>query len=365
MIAIGIPTYNEADNIATLVRQIDAIAAKLQVQVTIMNADNSSADGTADIFNATDTHSPKVGLTTKRNGKGSNLFAIFEYVLRNDQISHCMLVDGDVTTLGEEWLINHLSAYNEGADYVVPNYSRKYIEGNATNHFAYPIMRALLNGPAPNQPLAGDIGLSKRLIEYLLKQPRPAAAYGYGIDMFIAAYAASYEGTIREVMLDKKLHKPSFGKMVTIFQETAAAYFAVLEHGIAVKAKYVDTPQRANLLASSPIPQDQLTARLTEARKLYRRHSIGVVRADEAFKNGALSTEGWVNALAVHHQHIGRLSADRLAWSLTPFYLLRSITYLKSVTTPADAATLIDSQADIIQQTLSGLLDSYRLKQGA
>ena len=40
MFAVGIPTFNEADNISQLVLKIDSAAEKLGIDVVIINSDN-------------------------------------------------------------------------------------------------------------------------------------------------------------------------------------------------------------------------------------------------------------------------------------------------------------------------------------
>ena len=62
-LAVGIPSYNEADNIAFVVRQVAVGLEKYfpDLNTVIVNADNFSQDGTKDAFIAADSGSiPKV-----------------------------------------------------------------------------------------------------------------------------------------------------------------------------------------------------------------------------------------------------------------------------------------------------------------
>ena len=59
MIIIGIPTYNEADNISRLTQKIDRVADKLGVAVIIVNADSASTDDTVTVFMNTSTKNKK------------------------------------------------------------------------------------------------------------------------------------------------------------------------------------------------------------------------------------------------------------------------------------------------------------------
>lgn len=353
--AVGIPSLNEADNIVNLTQQVDRAAQKLGIEVCIINADNSSDDGTATLFKDAKTTNPKISILTKDKGKGRNVLSIFEHVAGVDDIEYCFLIDADITSFDQKWLEAHYAKYKEGADYVLPQYKRRYIEGNATNHFSYPLMRYLLNGPAPRQPIAGDIGLSRRLIKYLLNQARHSTTYGYGIDMFISVNTLSFDGTISEVLLAQKLHKPSFPKMVQIFQEEAASYYFVRQNQEGLRAKFVGSVNNVGFLDSDSISEYDLSERLDEARSL-QGSSVNLMSDGESyFDKGFISGEEWAQILGWHEKNIEKYSADDLARSITPYYLLRAVSYLKSVRNPEQAESLIESQAEAIVRSLSSI----------
>ena len=159
MIAIGMPSFNEADNIAQLTRAIDKHASLFHQPVVIINCDNNSPDGTAQVFQSAKTINEKVSLISRLPGKGRNIRRILEYVCAND-IDYCLLIDGDVTSFEPVWFKKHLDAMKRGMDYVVPSYSRYMQEGNMTNHYAYPLLRYWTMGRSPRQPIAGDFGIS-------------------------------------------------------------------------------------------------------------------------------------------------------------------------------------------------------------
>ncbi len=64
MFAVAIPTYNEVDNIKQLVRKIDECSKSIGLPLIIINADNSSPDGTAKIFKETKTIARKISIKT-------------------------------------------------------------------------------------------------------------------------------------------------------------------------------------------------------------------------------------------------------------------------------------------------------------
>jgi glycosyltransferase involved in cell wall biosynthesis len=213
MIAICIPSYNEADNIAPLVTAIDHAATSLNINIVFVNADNNSPDLTAKIFQKVKTHAKKVSLTTYAKGKGNNLKAIIDYITMRDDIGYCMFIDADITSFDAKWLINHADSNDRGYDYVIPNYSRNMQEGNTTNHFIYPLLFNFTDGNAPYQGIAGDFGMSKRFADYLSQQIWPRSSLGYGVDIFMTMHALSSGVRIKEIVLERKIHKPSFDKM--------------------------------------------------------------------------------------------------------------------------------------------------------
>lgn len=355
MIAVGIPSYNEADNISDLVTKIDEAAVILDIPIIIINADNNSPDNTSDIFKNTETKSQKISIISKKPGKGSNVFSIFDEVLRNPEISYLFLIDADIKSFEHEWLKKHHEQNTKGSDYVLPSYKRKYIEGNGTNHFAYPVMRALLNGEAPKQPIAGDIGLSRGFIKYLNHQQRPESSYGYGIDMFISIHAVSYEGRITEIDLEKKIHKPSFPKMIKIFLEEASSYYFVRSLKKTNKATFTSYSPDFDFLDSEEIPSMEIKKRLEEAKEFHDDYSLLNDASKKYFFKGELDLDEWVDVLVAHENMLGKKSHDQIARSLLPFYLLRVITYLKKCKNPVQAKEFIINQAHIIESRLNQL----------
>ena len=76
MIVIGIPTYNESDNISILTRKIDRVANNIGLEVIIVNADSASTDDTANTFMSTPTKSKKVSIQNSMKGKARNIYSI-------------------------------------------------------------------------------------------------------------------------------------------------------------------------------------------------------------------------------------------------------------------------------------------------
>lgn len=355
MIAVGIPTYNEADNISELAQMIDSTAVSISEEIIIINSDGGSSDNTANIFQKTKTQNQKVSLTATLRGKGYNVKNIVDYVASNKEISYCMLVDGDVNSFNIDWLKKHINASKSGADYVVPNYSRYIQEGNTTNHFIYPLLSHLTSGKAPYQGIAGDFGLSYKFIQYLQELNWSDASLKYGVDIFMTINALFGGMKVREITLGNKLHKPSFDKMVRMFQEVAESYYAARKQ-ISVNPPIDfrrDTNIQPSLLAGIPIDSARLNDRLSEALELFKKNKTAGLIIVEEPKSNLLDAEQWSHILAMHERELNNYAPKQLAESLTPFYLTRVVTYLRSISSTHEAKLEISKTVESLNKELA------------
>lgn len=354
MIAVGIPSFNEADNIRQLVEAIDVAASALGEPLLIINADNASEDRTAEIFRLTRTKNKKVSLTTTGRGKGRNIKCIIDYIIEND-IRYCFFIDGDMTSMEPDWLKKQLREADRGTDYVVPNYARYMQEGNATNHFFFPVLHYFSKGRAPYQPIAGDFGISARFAKYIQRLPWQQSTQGYGVDIFMTMHALFGGFNVVEISLDKKIHKPSYGKMITIFEESATSYFAVrkalnISHDMHFTR---ETSKPLTLLPGDPPPSSEIAERMRYAQSLLVKqsnNSIGTWQHLCNTQTRGLDAATWAQILVEHEKHIHCNNATKLARSLTPFYLLRVIAYLRDATTPTQAEQMLASQTALIAE---------------
>lgn len=348
MIVIGIPTYNEADNIARLTEQIDSAALKLGIPITFVNADSASDDGTTDVFLSVETHYPKVALRNTLKGKGRNIASILKWVSESPGVEGCLFIDGDVTSFEPTWLAKHNQRLLEGADYVVPTYSRNYQEGNTTNHFVYPLIGVHFDGNAPRQPISGDFGVSRHFAEHLMQQPWHDHTWGYGVDIFMTLHALYGSFNVVEVLLDRKVHKPSFDKMIPMFVEVAASYYMTtkLLSGLAVNNLQLTTAKEApQLITTSAISPEKITERLAVARAIFEENKVhSCVPELERLFADTVDTNVWARVLIAHESQIEKNDSLVLARSILPWYLMRVVNYLRTNDTASSAASEIDRQ---------------------
>jgi glycosyltransferase len=339
MIVIGIPTYNESDNISILTRKIDRVANNIGLEVIIVNADSASTDDTANTFMSTPTKSKKVSIQNSMKGKGRNIYSILYYTADSKDTEGCILIDGDITSFDESWLVNQAEMIRKGYDYIIPTYARNYQEGNTTNHFAYPLLGMHFNGVAPRQPIAGDFGVSAHLARHMTKQRWHDYAYGYGIDIFLTLHALCGSFKCTEISLGKKLHKPSFGKMIPMFREVAASYYGTAQelfHNEVIHSISLDQVDTPKLIQAQSLPVDTIAGRKLEAMNIYV--DIESLITTTLSPLTRVTKELWVDVLIAHERMAGQVEPRRIAESILPWYLMRAVTYLED-NSNADEAT--------------------------
>lgn len=229
-IVIGIPSYNEADTIANVVKQIDKGLQKYfkGKSAVIINSDNDSPDNTRDVFLNTETVFPKIYISTPTGvkGKGNNLKNLFLEIKRLDAKAGAT-VDADLKSITPEWIKCLISPILNGYDYLTPVYRRNKNGASITNRICYPLVYGLFGYDIP-QPIGGDMAFSRKTVNYWLAQKWSLETKGYGIDIFMTLNAIKSGAKLGQVNLGSKIHKPSTPKLDAMFLEVAATFFEFL-----------------------------------------------------------------------------------------------------------------------------------------
>jgi hypothetical protein len=191
-ILVGLPSFNEADTIATVARDIDRGIATLPfpADAVIVNADNSSTDGTLDVFLAAPTTSPKSAIATPyAAGKGTNWRALLEHAA-NESVDAVLFVDSDLAAVPESWVHTLLGHIREGADFCFPRRPPTWNGGDLTYHLAYPAIAGVF-GADLAEPLCGDLALSQAAVRLLLDQDWTEVEHRFGVDFLLATCAVT------------------------------------------------------------------------------------------------------------------------------------------------------------------------------
>jgi len=253
-IVVGVPTWCEAATIQDHVGRIDralAAAGFRADDAVIVNADNQSPDGTAELFMRTPTSFQKVPLATAGRGKGRNCAALLDYATTVG-VKALVTLDADLEVLPDNWLPAMLQpVLNDETDLVAPLYSRYWYDANQTNQVSAPVLLAM-TGHAVRQPIGGDFAFSARALRHLQETPWPEVALGFGWDAFV----------VTAVMLaDLKLHQAplSVGKIhswrsgsadeieeemqLKFFEPTSALFDQVARFALPLDEPLPDYPQ--------------------------------------------------------------------------------------------------------------------------
>lgn len=223
-VVVGIPSYNNARTIAHVVRAAHAGLVKHfpDRRALIVNSDGGSKDGTSQVVEKAhlDTQElllvrhplqPVHRLTTPYHGvpgKGSAFRTIFR-IAELVGARACAVVDADLRSITPDWFELLLRpVLDREFNYVAPYYKRHKYDGTITNSIVYPLTRALY-GRRVRQPIGGDFGLSRRLVQLLLtRDVWTTDVARYGIDIWMTTTAIAENARVCQVYLGAKIHDP-------------------------------------------------------------------------------------------------------------------------------------------------------------
>jgi glycosyltransferase involved in cell wall biosynthesis len=227
-IVVGIPSLNEADNIAFVAEQLSIGLKKYYPTFSsiIINVDNNSQDGTKDAFLSSSTGDiPKKYITTEEGvlGKGSNLRNLFLEVEKLKPKA-VIIVDADLKSITPEWVEALGQPIMDGYDYVTPIYARHHYDGTITNHICYPLLYGLFKANI-RQPIAGDFSFSPKMAKFWLDLEWNETTKQYGIDIFMTSAALLNGFKCCQVVLGAKIHRPSAPKLGPMFTQVITTLF--------------------------------------------------------------------------------------------------------------------------------------------
>ncbi len=234
-LVVGISTRNCAETIAGVMEKVDQGLTRFfpGKRGLIVVADGFSTDGTRDIADAVATRAERLVVTEEGElGKGSAIRTIFS-VARARNAEAVALVDGDLTSIRPDWIERLIAPVVDGRDLVVPYYLRHRYDGVITNQIAYPLTNVLF-GLGVRQPIGGEYGLSRRLIDLLLEHPLFPAEFG--IDIFITLVAGAEGMNLVEAVLGVKEHESTKQYadpeelLVPMFYQVVGTLFRLIKH---------------------------------------------------------------------------------------------------------------------------------------
>jgi len=388
---VGIPSYNNADTIAHVVRAASAGLAKYfpGKKSVIVNSDGGSKDGTPDVVAKTELGSPSAILVSHPlspvhkiltpyhglPGKGSAFRTVFA-IAEKLQAKACAVVDSDLRSITPEWVELLLGPIVTGGfDYVAPMYLRHKFDGTITNSIVYPLTRALY-GREVRQPIGGEFGFSGRVASHYLGKPVwESDVARFGIDIWMTTTAIADGFSVCQSFLGAKIHDPKdpgadlAGMLVQVvssvfeLMETYEARWKAVEgaedvplfgfpHGVGLEPVNVNVGRMIGIFRQGVRDLAEVWARALEEATLGEVTALAAGDGDERFR---FPDALWVRvvydfALAYRRRALNR---EQLLRSLVPLYLGRTASFVLQNR---------DSGADEVETAIRSLADEFVLQ---
>ncbi|NJE05009.1 glycosyltransferase [Thermococcus sp. M36] len=378
-VIVGIPSYNNAGTISFVVRQAAEGLKKYFGGGVVVNADGGSTDGTREAVLKTqvpegvEVHSFVYKWPIP--GKGSAMKELMEFALEKEADA-IVFVDSDLRSITPEWIYRFAKPIEDGYDFVAPLYIRHKWDGTITNNIAYP-MTASLYGKNVRQPIGGDFGISRKLMEVYLENEDVWKTHvaRFGVDIFLTTTAIARGFRIIQTALGMKIHDPkdpaaSLGPM---FNQVVGTLFMLMTRyeNVWKNVKAIEeVPIFGELEKGEPEPV-KVTLELLEirAKELFAQHEAVLKRAlsKETFEGvkKALKTFELDDRLWSHVLYDGAVSyRDGIleeAEPLVPLYFAKTADFVKRTVemSTLEAEKLIEERAEIFLEEKDYLLERW------
>jgi hypothetical protein len=358
-IAVGIPSYNNADTIGHVVSTSQEGIRKhyASLRGLIVNSDGGSTDGTTDkvLEVASDPEHavvevpypvfPVHKLSMSYNGipgKGSAYRTVFQ-VARQTGARVLLVFEPDVRSITPEWVraLAH-PILERGYDFVAPCYTRHKFDGAITTSIVYPLTRALY-GKRVRQPIGGDFAFSAPLLDrYLSQDVWNTDVARFCIDTWVTAQAVIGGFKVCQAFLGPKVHSPKSPApdLSAMLAQVVGSIFQEMERNAAVWQKVRGSEAVSmfgTVQAASGDPAQVDAGRMIDSftlgyRNLQEIWSIALTPATlldlkrislASRERFSFPDETWVRVIydMALSYHFHSLNRDQLLRALTPLYL--------------------------------------------
>ncbi len=134
------------------------------------------------------------------------LFSLLVLERYKDEASHDVaIIDSDLISIRPSWIDYLLRPISFGlADFTVSRYLRDKHDGGITKLLTYPMVTTLW-GEEIRQPMGGEVGMSREVIERCLEHP--LFPDDFGIDTFLTTVVLANDLRVHGGILDAKFHE--------------------------------------------------------------------------------------------------------------------------------------------------------------
>ncbi|MBS1849432.1 MAG: hypothetical protein JST79_00855 [Acidobacteria bacterium] len=362
-ILIGVPTYNDANTVGTVVQAVRAGLLQYfpRQRAVVINADGGSKDATRDLVRAasiSDLHHPS-GMTALRtlhcistqysggveSGKALHTILAAADLLR---ARSCAVVAPDSIHIEPVWMKGLLDPlHNSHVDLVTPLYRRHKFDGLLVRNLIYPLVRALY-GKRVREPNPTEFAFSSRLaVQFLNQHPWTQDAGRDGTEISLILTALEQDWPIAQVFLGEKSrteHAPT--DLVRAMRQTVGTIFWSLEQNFSA---WSSRSGSSPLPTSGPEADVDLEPIRVNRKRLWEMFARGVAELEPVLKSILspatlaelqraaakeeefhFSDELWVQTAyefaASFHQEV--ISRDHIVQALVPLYRGKAYTFL-------------------------------------
>lgn len=352
---VGTPSLNESETIGSVTTIADQGLQEYfpNEKSVIINTDNHSDDGTREAFLATETHAPKIYISTPEGtkGKGLNVRNLFNAAVELGARA-VVMIDSDLISFKPKWIQLLGEPLLNGHDYVSPIYERHKYDASITNHFARPLLRALY-GLRMRQPIAGDFGFSGKLaMAYLSEKSWSENVSQFGIDIWMTTLAVARGLPVCQTFLggckSHRVKDPALS-LSGMFTNVIATIFDLMID-FEYLWKNVSTSHPSNIIGFGLGVKDTPPVPSVDKNNLYRTFKEGLAKYEKLWKEilpeaeydklhqlGVLSQDDfhyssrlWVRILYNFAVAYRNKRNDRLEMihSMIPLYYSRMLSYI-------------------------------------
>ncbi|AEH51677.1 glycosyltransferase [Pseudothermotoga thermarum] len=364
-IVVGIPSFNNAETIAYVAEQAARGITELGLKGTVVNSDGGSNDGTREAFMKANTlNIPKHSLVYKGiPGKGSAIRALFEFAHKANAKVFVML-DSDLRSVKPWWIERLANPILSGkTSYVTPLYVRHKYDGTITNNICYPLISVLF-GKKIRQPIGGDFGVGKELIDvYLSKNVWETDVAKFGIDIWMSVTAV-VESSKKPVQaaLGAKVHdvKDPGKHLVGMFLQVVRTLFDLV-------ALHLDKLDKFNEIEQTDVYGSQVQEKVEEividlenlknrakqnlAERLHSLDYIPKAITGKILSTGKLTAEEWAEVVFESLVLYRKNKDEDIVMNLLPFYFARVAGFVEETfdLTSEQAEKVIEAQLEVFK----------------
>ena len=360
-VIVGIPSFNNAETISYVARTAArGILEFFDGDGMVLNSDGGSSDGTRERFMETDTFGvPKESFVYEGvPGKGSAMRTIMEISLERGAEA-VVFLDSDLRSVKPWWVERLAGPILKGeADYVTPFYLRHRFDGTITNNVCFPVTSALY-GKKVRQPIGGDFGVGKKLLEIYLEKPEETwktDVARFGIDIWMTTTAINESGRVLQAALGTKIHdvKDPGKHLRGMFLQVVGTLFDLM---ITYEDRWKDVWEIEEVPVYGETPNEEVPPMSIDVENLKKLAKetlndvdyVGEEILSKVKEKGTLDLVSWVDVLYRSALHYRKTGDKKVVENLLPFYFARTARFAEKVRSLSDeeAERCVYEQLDV------------------